>query len=190
MREMLGAGACIMKEITYHVCDTHGGHTGTTCPRCGNDSTIKTTPKTRPILFDSPRAKQNQDAVSFTIPLNPEPKQRPRFSPRSKTAYTPAKTRNYEAKVAQFTALHVTVPYAYPLFVHLKFYRKIQPGKKPDIDNLAKAVLDGMESIAYKNDDIVRKLYLEIEYVRENLRTEVYIAPVTATQQIAKRIAA
>ena len=53
----------------------------------------------------------------------------------------------------------------------LMIARKVFPTKKPDLDNLAKAVLDALNGVAYKDDcQIVtvlsKKNYAEAPYVR------------------------
>lgn len=130
----------------------------------------------------------NTKATSFTVPGQPVPKGRPRLSKRK--AFTPQKTKDYQQVVALVARQHIRKLYHSPLFMHLKFYREIQRGKKPDVDNLAKSVMDALEGIAYKNDDLIRKLYIEVEYIRGNPRCEVFIAPISDTQAINERLAA
>lgn len=105
---------------------------------------------------------------SFEIPGVPVPKGRPRMT-KSGHAYTPQQTRDYDAWV-RLCWLQTGQPMSLqPLQILLKFYlpipksfRKKQrelalagvllPTKKPDIDNLVKAVLDGLNGLAYQDD--------------------------------------
>lgn len=105
---------------------------------------------------------------TFEIPGAPVAKGRPRMT-RSGHAYTPRQTRDYEAWV-RLCWRHAGQPMSLqPLQIRLEFYlpipksfRKKQreaalagvllPAKKPDIDNLVKAVLDGLNGLAYQDD--------------------------------------
>ena len=104
---------------------------------------------------------------SLTIPIKPEPKQRPGFSRKRKKAYTPKKTKDYEEKISDYFLSHVKVERFdkdVPLVVNLIFGMPIpkstskkrvkvmlegaiKPTKKPDIDNMQKAVLDAMPAV-------------------------------------------
>ena len=105
---------------------------------------------------------------TFEIPGEAVPKGRPRMT-KSGHVYTPQKTRDYEAWV-RLCWLQTGQPMSLqPLQVKLGFYlpipksfRKKQreaalagvllPTKKPDIDNLVKAVLDGLNGLTYRDD--------------------------------------
>ena len=105
---------------------------------------------------------------TFEILGAPVAKGRPRMT-RSGHAYTPQKTRDYEAWV-RLCWRHAGRPMSLqPLQVKLGFYLPIPksyskkqreaalagvllPTKKPDIDNLVKAVLDGLNGLAYQDD--------------------------------------
>lgn len=105
---------------------------------------------------------------TFEIPGVPVAKGRPRMT-RSGHAYTPQKTRDYEAWV-RLCWLRTGQPMSLqPLQIRLEFYLPIPksyskkqreaalagvllPTKKPDIDNLVKVVLDGLNGLAYKDD--------------------------------------
>lgn len=121
----------------------------------------------------------------FIVEGNPQGKQRPRFSGRSHTVYTPRKTVQYERQIAEsyieaggkciardcYVSVTVTAFFAIP-----KSYTKgrrlackhnvNRPDKKPDMDNILKVVLDGLNRVAYEDDKQVveligRKYYTE-----------------------------
>ena len=54
---------------------------------------------------------------------------------------------------------------------------RIRHMKKPDTDNLIKAVLDALNGIAYKDDSQIYKITAEKKY-SENARTEISIKEV------------
>lgn len=40
----------------------------------------------------------------------------------------------------------------------------ISPTKKPDVDNIAKVVLDGLNNFVFKDDNQVSKIFVEKKY--------------------------
>ncbi len=118
-------------------------------------------------------------SVGFSVPGKPQGKGRPRFAVRGghARAYTPEKTRDYEARaaVAARLAMSGEVPIGgaveVELFVWLpvpsRFNKAqraaalagdIRPTCKPDADNVAKAVLDGVQGVAFEDDAQVSDL--------------------------------
>lgn len=115
--------------------------------------------------------------ISFTVPGEPVAKGRPTFARRGNfvKAYTPEKTTNYEtlvrflycekAKGEQFPSdmqLKITIK-AY-LSIPKSVSKKkqagmasgaIRPIKRPDTDNIVKAVLDGLNTVAFRDDSQV-----------------------------------
>lgn len=109
--------------------------------------------------------------ITVTIPGEPVGKGRPKFT-KAGTAYTPPKTRVYENKVAflyKMAAKGQKFQRHIPVAVEIRAYygipqsdskrqreRKLSgailPCKKPDIDNVVKAVLDAINGIAYEDD--------------------------------------
>lgn len=112
--------------------------------------------------------------------VDPVPKGRPRFT-RTGHAYTPKKTSHYEEQIRAIYDLHRGPCFDGPISVKLifnmpipksftkKVKRQIEEGdfqhtKKPDIDNLAKAVLDALNGIAFNDDSQIVKLKMEKRY--------------------------
>ena len=99
--------------------------------------------------------------LEFFVSGPPCPKQRPRLA--KKVVFTPAKTKVYEklirlaclaeAKAKQWRAD------AKPVRVSLELSVKSLASMRADIDNLAKSVLDGMNGIAYIDDNQVVELH-------------------------------
>ena len=120
--------------------------------------------------------------MQHTVICNPVAKGRPQFNRKTGAAFTPAKTRNYEAWVAMVVKQWFRAPLDGPLSITIDFYlprpqkisgpRYPNPGpvihtKTPDLDNLIKAVLDGMNKVVFKDDSqlaqiIGRKWYQAI----------------------------
>lgn len=111
--------------------------------------------------------------LAFTVPGDPVGKGRPRFARVGKgmRAYTPAATKSYEQAVALLAraSLGRRGPLQGPLAVRIDAWcpipaswsrRKhaqaldehLMPTTKPDIDNVAKAVLDALNEIAFADD--------------------------------------
>lgn len=123
--------------------------------------------------------------IEFTVPGEPKGKGRPRFSRVGKftKTYTDAKTKMYEEKIASAARLHtyphepLETPLSVTLILHVgvpKSYSKKRttdcltgmewPTKKPDLDNVAKAFLDAMNGIVYKDDVQVIRLHVTKTY--------------------------
>lgn len=115
-------------------------------------------------------------SISFVIPGTPVAKGRPKFSTAGgfARAYTPAKTANYEGMVSMLASqamreagidkpLDGPVSVAVHVFVGVpaSYSKKrrtdalngmIAPTKRPDLDNIAKAILDGINGVAVVDD--------------------------------------
>ena len=118
--------------------------------------------------------------ITFAIFGEPVPKGRPRFSTRGKfpIAYTPEKTKTYETEVAMMAkaamgaskalegALEafIYVTYAVPASYSKKRSEACLSGlekhtKKPDLDNVVKSVVDGMDKIVFNNDSQITSIH-------------------------------
>lgn len=109
--------------------------------------------------------------MEFIVEGNPQGKARPRFSQKSGTVYTPAKTARYERLIRKaFLAAggkvipsdcyvgiivdaYFQIPKSYTKGKRLACQHNInRPAKKPDIDNTLKVVLDALNKAAYEDD--------------------------------------
>ena len=121
-------------------------------------------------------------AVLFTIPGEPGHKGRPRFTRYGHT-YTDKKTVEFENLVRVAFAQHVPghQPYEGPCRVEINAYFAIpksapkkrkglmvagiaRPTKKPDCDNIGKAILDALNTIAYLDDKQVIEVCIKKWY--------------------------
>ena len=106
--------------------------------------------------------------VSFTVPGQPVAKGRPRVttSGGKVRTYTPEKTVRYENLVATYAqhAMRGMLPIGGPVKVFIEAYLEIPKSKrkttdeadphytKPDLDNIIKAALDGINGIVFPDD--------------------------------------
>lgn len=112
-------------------------------------------------------------AVSFTIPGKPFAKQRPRFSRASGRAYTPSETVSFERAVGQIAMGHFPKPITGPVkltvlatFIPAASWSKKKRAEylhrphtqKPDLDNVAKGIKDGLNRIAWGDDSQVSEM--------------------------------
>ena len=119
----------------------------------------------------------------ITIPGAPVPKGRPRVTRNragQSVTYTPKPTRDYEKLVRDVAALHCKkIFFTGPVQVNIDFGLPIPKSwskkrrreavgeyhaSRPDLDNLAKAVLDGMEGIVFADDRQIASLVLTKQY--------------------------
>jgi len=111
--------------------------------------------------------------IQFDVEGDPVAKGRPKFSQVGGfvRTYTPKKTQNYEEHVAAVAkeAMGTTEPLETPVGVFLYFRMPIPASyskkrtqacldgwekhtKRPDLDNLIKTVLDGLNGVVFKDD--------------------------------------
>lgn len=122
--------------------------------------------------------------MRFTIPGKPQGKARPRFNTYTGRTYTPSKTGAYEKFIALCYrqaggklldgAIRIDIKAYYPIAKsHTKKNKaamesgEIKATIKPDIDNVAKAVLDGLNGIAFEDDKQVINLRIAKAYAVE-----------------------
>ena len=101
--------------------------------------------------------------ITFIIPGPPVPKARPRVGRNG--AYTPKRTKEYEAKVRALALVARQKAkqrvWTGPVAVEATFYIETPPERRPDCDNYLKTLLDGCKGVIYEDDaqitDIVAK---------------------------------
>jgi len=109
--------------------------------------------------------------VSCVVAGNPIPKGRPIVTDHG--AYTPERTSAWETAVGwAYKGRPLLVG---PLSIHLHFYR--QTRIRVDLDNLVKAVCDGLNGVAYKDDSQITHIEADLFYDRDNPRAEIEIGP-------------
>jgi Holliday junction resolvase RusA-like endonuclease len=118
--------------------------------------------------------------IMFTIYGEPVAMGRPSFSTRGKfpVAFTPEKTKNYESDVGMMAkaAMGSSNPLegALEAFIYVTFavpdsYSKKRTEaclsdfekhtKRPDLDNVIKCVIDGMDKIVFENDSQITSIH-------------------------------
>lgn len=118
------------------------------------------------------------DSVVFTFEGEPASKERPRFNPKTGHAYTPAKTRQMEARIAEIYLFEVGQKFLGPIEMKIYFY--LGTRRQRDIDNMAKLVMDSLNGVAYDDDKQVYALTVVKGYtVKERARTSVQITQMT-----------
>ena len=122
----------------------------------------------------------------FEVPGKITGKGRPRVNTTTAIAYTPAKTKEYEELVKQYfiikyrkinplegrIKIKITAYFSVPKNTSKKqeenmLNNTISPTKKPDIDNIAKIILDALNKLAFKDDNQITKLEIEKKYRTE-----------------------
>ena len=147
--------------------------------------------------------------IRFTVPGEPTGKGRPRVFKANgvSRAVTPQKTLSYEnlvkwivselMQVKQLTGeveAEIKAYYAIPKSMTKKNRQlieegKLHPTKKPDLDNVAKIILDALNGIAYKDDSQVVRLHVEKEYADDNKpRVEVVLRELEEKSRIHRSI--
>lgn len=106
-------------------------------------------------------------SITLTIPGKPFAKQRPRFSRKTGTAFTPKETVSFEDAVRALGALHFKQPIEGPVRIEViasfappaswsQAKRKAHLGRhhtqRPDADNIVKAITDALNRIAFADD--------------------------------------
>ena len=123
----------------------------------------------------------------FEVPGKVIGKGRPRLNSYTGVVYTPTKTKDYESLVEQYFLLkyprfkilegrikvsiiaYFSIPKATKKSdINEMLDNNISPTKKPDIDNIVKAVWDSMNKFAFKDDNQITKLEVEKKYALED----------------------
>lgn len=130
-------------------------------------------------------ADDGPEPVTITLAGAPQGKGRARAFLRAGhiAHYTPEKTRSYEGMIrtAAMDAMGNRLPFDQPVeFVMRAIFPvptswsgakrdkaltgAIKPGKKPDLDNIAKAWWDALNGVAYRDDSLIVKATFEKRY--------------------------
>ena len=135
--------------------------------------------------------KEENTLTHFFVDGKPVGKGRPRFS-KYGHAYTPKTTRDYESVVRSQFLYYKTRYYGdAPIMMRIEAvfgvptsYNKkttqaclddvVRPTKKPDADNIVKAICDALNKVAYEDDSNVVKLLFDKKY-GENPHVSVYL---------------
>lgn len=104
-------------------------------------------------------------SVRFTVVGDPVPKARPRTVRKGGRtwSYTPKRVMSWEEAVREEALKHFSEPFNGPVALSLAFFLRRPKSRRkdnfvettPDIDNLEKAVLDGLNEVAYLDDKFV-----------------------------------
>jgi len=104
--------------------------------------------------------------MNLFIEGEPVPKGRPRFT-RQGHAYTPSKTRRWESKVGwSWREAFPGDPIEGPVSVTVHVYHR--SGRHGDLDNYLKAVLDGLNGVAFVDDKQVEEIYAAFAHSTAN----------------------
>lgn len=147
-----------------------------------------------PVDYVCPTGEKGESMV-ITIPGKPVGKARPRFRRVGNKVftYTAQETKDYEKRVAAIykkdggeiyydapVRVRILAKYPIPSSWSKKNKAKalkgeIKPNTKPDVDNIAKIILDALNGAAYTDDKQVTSLEVEKMY-SENPCVMVYVA--------------
>ena len=127
----------------------------------------------------------------FEVPGKVVGKGRPRINTNTGITYTPTTTKDYETLIQQYFLIkypryrpienrikveivaYIGIPKSTPKkSIESMLDGTISPTKKPDIDNIVKAILDALNKFAYNDDNLVCKIDVEKKY---SLEEKVYI---------------
>jgi len=129
--------------------------------------------------------RKTMNKIAFKIIGVPVPKGRPRFFRMGKGVgtYTPDKTRTWEDCVRlQAIQSRPQKPWEGPIVMTLTFLmprpkslpkKVVHHIKKPDTDNLAKATVDSLKGLFFKDDSQIVTLNLEKKYAQGECGVEV-----------------
>jgi Holliday junction resolvase RusA-like endonuclease len=127
--------------------------------------------------------------VTFVVEGKPVPKARARVVTKGKRrfAFTPKKVKDWEAVVKKEAKKHFEMPFARPVMVSLTFYLHRPKTRRldfwvtttPDLDNLEKSVLDGLNEVAYTDDKLVVMKSSSKRYVTDGVpRVRITVASI------------
>ena len=120
-------------------------------------------------------------SIKFTVYGKPQGKARPRFT-RQGRAYTPKNTVDYEGQIKQAyiaaggAIIGAMISNTTPIQIKITaYFKKAKTNKmdfptlKPDADNIAKAVCDAINGIAYKDDKQITCLTVDKVWAEDGI---------------------
>lgn len=118
--------------------------------------------------------------IRFVVPGRPRPKGRPRADARFRGRrvdihfYTPRETKEFEQLVGTYALAAGARPVRHPVEVEVEVWLA---GKRGDGDNYLKAILDGLNGVAWEDDRQVVAASIRVHEAqdRDEERTEVTI---------------
>jgi Holliday junction resolvase RusA-like endonuclease len=117
----------------------------------------------------------------YCIDIPPKPQGRPRFARAGKfvRTYDPPESRAYKDAVRD--AIKLQCPTYYPdqaIYVSIWFHMprpkrlRLRPNiphiKRPDVDNLAKAILDALTGVLWRDDAQICRLHIDKRYTDDD----------------------
>jgi len=118
--------------------------------------------------------------IKFAIKGDPKSKQRPIFSNKNGKVrvFTGKSTSSFENLVKMHAQKHIDKPFDCAVGIHIKFFlhrpkylmwkTKPMPAiynpRRPDLDNLIKSVVDGLNGVAFKDDAQIVSMQAEKMY--------------------------
>lgn len=116
--------------------------------------------------------------VRISVLTDPVPAARPRFNGRH--AYQPQRNRDYRevVRAAAVAAMNGREPMTGAVDVGVKLFRRFKQTSRSfgDTDNHAKAILDGLNSIVFRDDSQVIKLTVEKYTSKTEPRAEIVVS--------------
>lgn len=132
--------------------------------------------------------------VSFNVTGEPVPKARPRVVRRGGRtwSYTPKRVTKWENEVREEAKKHFTAPFKGPVALIIGFYLSRPKSRRkdnyapvtPDLDNLEKSILDGLNEVAYEDDKLVVVKSAAKFYVRYGEKPHVNITVTPLVNQL------
>jgi len=124
-----------------------------------------------------------QNTLEFVVSGKPIGKARPRFT-KSGHIYTPKETKQYEDRIKQaawsemkkanlkptdkrvsfIICAYFDIPKSYNKQKTMECEFGVHIPKRPDLDNIVKAVLDGCNEVVYEDDCMVGNIYASKKY--------------------------
>ena len=121
--------------------------------------------------------------IEIVIHGKPVGKARPRFGRRKNggvVTYTPRETKNYEQSVATLAQCAMfgkaMLQGAVKVTIDVYFSHKTKKGyhvSRPDLDNIIKAILDGLNGVVFDDDAAVAVLVATKQYGEERVEVKV-----------------